>query len=269
MKICVAGWYYNEQLFKVLNEVNKKHKVIVVSYYGRVNGEERRSTDKEYIPEKIMRVVAPTGISVISNPNGGLEFGNYDYYIKNYWDKESSVLFMHDDIIIYNNKIFDIIEDRLKDYDQAFIFRDTEEEVSQGRIHGRAFYCSKRFLQFMLDYTCTCKQSEDYEHPHYKGFKPKVILKGTGPHNGFWYDSFNMAEHVRGQPPRHCRHYNDGIYHFANFAGRTAYSNSPWPGFPKDKVRQAVHFPEFSAALRGKWEGKIFGRGEKLMEAES
>ena len=271
MQICIAGWYYNEQLFKVLNEVNKTFPVTVVSYFERVNGTLTRDTDTERIPEKIKRVVNPTGIPVISNPNGGLEWGNYDYYIKNLWDKKSNILFMHDDIIIYNASVFDIIKEKLSrwEYDQAFIFRDEAEEISNGRIHGRALYCSKRFIDFMLSYTCDCSQSRDHEHPHYMGFKPKVILKGTGKHNGFWFDPFNLAEHVSGQPPKHCRHYNDGVYHFAEFAGRTSYSKPPWPGFSKEKVRGRVHFPEFNCGKRGQWIGEIYGRGENLDEVNN
>ena len=105
------------------------------------------------------------------------------------------------------------------------------------------------------------------EHEHYAGFKPKVILEGTGPHRGIWHDPYNLGEHTEGKPPKHCRHYNDGIYHFATLAGRTSYG-PPYPGFPKDKVRARVHFPDFASAHRGKWEGKIFGRGHKLSEAE-
>ncbi len=269
MKICVAGWYFNEELFKVLAEINKKYPITVVSFYRRVDGREIRDTDIESVPSLIKRVVKPTGIPVVKNPNGGLEWGNYDYYIKNIWDRQSPILFIHDDILIYNPAVFDIIEEKLSkwEYDQAFIFRDEAEEISQGRIHGRAFYCSKRFIDFMLSYTCDCKQSLDYEHPHHEGFKPKIILKGTGKHNGFWYDRYNLAEHVSGQPPRHCRHYNDGVYHFASFAGRCSYTNPPWPGFSKDKVRAQVHFPDFSSAHRGVWTGKIYGRGKNLIVA--
>ena len=124
------------KVFKVLNEVNKTFPVTVVSYFERVNGTLTRDTDTEPIPEKIKRVVNPTGIAVISNPNGGLEWGNYDYYIKNLWDKKSNILFMHDDIIIYNASVFDIIKEKLSrwEYDQAFIFRDEAEEISNGRI---------------------------------------------------------------------------------------------------------------------------------------
>jgi hypothetical protein len=163
--------------------------------------------------------------------------------------------------------VFDIIKEKLAkwEYDQTFIFRDEVEEISQGRIHGRGIYCSKRFIDFMLSYTCECKQAFDYENPHYEGFKPKAILEGTGPHRGFWYDPYNLGEHTRGQPPKHIRHYNDGIYHFANFAGRTSYK-SPWPEFPKQKVRTAVHFPDFNSAHRGEWTGQIYGRGKELKE---
>lgn len=272
MKICVSGWYFERNLFEnIFKKISDKFEIVVVTYYQRANGSIVKDYDKMPVPEMIDSYVKDSGVIHYKIPIAGLEFGGYDYYLKNIWDKESPVLFMHDDIVIYNFNVFDIIKDRLKKefYDQAFIFRDEVEELANGRIHGRGIYCSKRFLEFMLSYTCTCRQAFDYEHPHYEGFKPKVILEGTGPHTGFWYDCYNTGEHTEGKPPRHCRHYNDGIYHFAEFAGRCSYTNEPWPGFPKDKVRGRVHFPDFNSGRRGLWTGKVYGRGEDLNESDN
>jgi hypothetical protein len=266
MQICVSGWYFERDLFEVF-KVNKQFDISVVTYYNRANGNIKRDYDEIPVPEMISSYVKESGVKHYKIPVAGLEFGGYDYFIKNIWDQQSPVLFMHDDIVIYNPNVFDIIKEKLAkwEYDQTFIFRDEVEEISQGRIHGRGIYCSKRFIDFMLSYTCECKQAFDYENPHYEGFKPKAILEGTGPHRGFWYDPYNLGEHTRGQPPKHIRHYNDGIYHFANFAGRTSYK-SPWPEFPKQKVRTAVHFPDFNSAHRGEWTGQIYGRGKELKE---
>ena len=267
MQICVSGWYFEEDLFKIFG-ANKQFDISVLTYYNRANGTIKKDYDKIPVPEMIDTYVKASGVHHYEIPVAGLEFGGYDYFIKNYWDKKSPVLFMHDDVVIYNANVFTIIAKTLRkwEYDQAFIFRDEAEEISQGRIHGRGIYCSKRFIDFMLSYVCGCKQAFDYEHPHYEGFKPKVILQGTGLHNGFWYDKFNLGEHTQGAVPKHCRHYNDGIYHFAEFAGRTSYDKPPWPKFPKDKVRGRVHFPDFNSGHRGEWKGKIYGRGENLDE---
>ena len=257
MKICIAGWYFEKELFDQLSQLD--FDVSVVVWHGRAA--EKHKEIKSYVKS--------SGARVYKNWHGGLEFGNYDFYLKNIWDGESSVLFMHDDVRLYRKEVLKEMEEYLEgnNYYQAFIFRDEAEEISQGRQHGRAIFCNLLFLKFILEYKCECKQANDYEHNHYEGFKPKVILNGTGPHKGIWFDPYNLAEHVSGKPPEYCRHYNDGIYHFANMAGRTAYSH-PWPAFPKDKVRARVHFSDFATAHRGEWKGKIFGRGSKLPEAE-
>ena len=257
MKICIAGWYFYKQLFYDLCQTD--FDISVVTYYTRAAEKQR-----------VIRTCTTPRIKHYKCWHGGLEFGCYDWYLKNIWDGESSVLFMHDDVKLYRRGVLKEMEAELEgeDYHQAFIFRDLAEEISQGRQHGRAIFCNCNFLKFILNYRCKCKQSEDREHEHHVGFKPKVILNGTGPHRGIWFDPYNLAEHVSGSPPLHCRHYNDGIYHFAELAGRTSYTSGGFPGFPKDKVRARVHFPDFSTAHRGEWSGKIFGRGSKLPEAE-
>lgn len=270
MKICVSGWYFERNLFEnIFSKISSQYEIVVLTYHRRASGEIKKDYDQMPVPEALNSYVKASGVKHYKIPVAGLEFGGYDYYIKNIWDGESNVLFMHDDIIIYNSNVFDKIKVGLKDYYQAFIFRDEVEEIANGRIHGRGIYCSKDFIDFMLSFTCECGQAFDHEHPHYKGFKPEVVLEGTGPHRGFWYDPYNKGIHTEGKPPKHCRHYNDGIYHFASFAGRTSYTNPPWPGFPKDRVRVAVHFPDFNSGRRGIWRGKVYGRGEDLSEANN
>lgn len=265
MKICVNGWYFERNLFSnTFKKISEDYEITVVTYHQRANGSIVKEYDELPIPEVIDSYVKESGVTHYKIPVAGLEWGGYDFYLKNIWDRQSNILFMHDDIVIYNSNVFDIIKQELKDYFQAFIFRDEVEELANGRIHGRGVYCSKDFLQFALDYSCTCKQAFDHEHPHHLGQEPKVMLEGTGPHTGIWYDPYNLGIHTQGKVPQHCRHYNAGVYHFASFAGRTSYTNSPWPGFPKDKVRVAVHFPDFNSGRRGLWTGKIYGRGENL-----
>ena len=268
MKICVSGWYFERDLFEVF-KLNNHFEICVVTYYNRANGSIKKDYDKMPVPQMIETYVKESGVKHYKIPVAGLEFGGYDYYLKNIWDHKSPVLFMHDDIVIYKPDVFDRMQQMLSSYDQAFIFRDEVEEIANGRIHGRGIYCSQRFLQYMLERVCCCNHAFDHEHPHYEGFKPAVVLEGTGPHTGFRYDPYNLGEHTEGKPPKHCRHYNEGIYHFAQFAGRTSYTNDGWPGFPKDKVRARVHVPDFNSGRRGVWRGKVYGRGEELNEADN
>lgn len=262
MKIAVSGWYFEKELFENFSKIAHDFDITVVTYKGRAEDKCPRPYDKIPASDQIKKYVLPSGVTHHLIPVAGLEFGGYDYYIKNFWDGESPVLFMHDDIRVWNHNVFyDIANEMIKDeMNQAFIFRDETEELANGRMHGRGIYCSRRFIQFMLDYECQCGQSFDHEHPHYPGQKPQVMLKGTGFHNGFWYDKYNMGEHTEGKVPYHCRHYNEGIYHFAAFAGRCNRKDPPWPGL--ENVRKAVYYPDFNSARRGMWAGKVYSRGK-------
>jgi hypothetical protein len=190
---------------------------------------------------------------VVHIPNIGLEFGCYDYYLKNLWNEKDAVLFMHDDTKIENVDVFDGISRLGTDgIDCAYIFRDHAEERANGGRHGRAIYCSARFLTFLKNWECVCHQSEDREDVHHnKG----TILKGQGPHTGFWYDKNNKG-HVSGKPPVGIRHYNDAIYHFHWQLGRIRDQRcgpqEGWPN-PKEKMNvvNRVFFPEVVAARRG------------------
>ena len=234
MNICVVGWYYNQELYKILSEVNKKHPVFIIDHRGSV--------------------IETNGIRITRTENIGLEFGAYDVFLKNLWDHSSPVLFMHDDTRILDPLVFDEIA--ALDCDQAYIFRDYVEEIANGRRHGRAIFCSKRFLVFMLKYRCECKEATGYQEPH-----NNVFIEGIGPHRGFWFDRVNDS-HTRGRVPVGMHHYNTAIYHFAAFAGRCQRNDPPWPGFNTDIK---YHNPKFICGKRGEWKGPIYGR-ETLSE---
>jgi len=261
MAIAVSGWYFELSLFSVFKQIKDLFNITVLTYYKRAEDQRPRHYDLIPASRQIEEYVIPSGVRHLKIPVAGLEFGGYDWYIKNVWDRESPVLFMHDDIQIYNPNVFTDIQNQLQGIDQAFIFRDEKEEIANGRVHGRGIYCSARFIRFMLDYVCECPHSKDHEHPHYPGRKPKVILRGMGPHTGFFSDVYNLGEHTEGKVPLHCRHYNEGIYHFAAFAGRCVRTDGVWPGF-RSKI--AAYFPDFNSARRGKWTGPIYSRGEVL-----
>lgn len=244
MKICVSGWYFERDLFEIFKEVSKKYEIVVVTYFRRSNGGITRDYDPIPVPDMIKEWVLPSGVTHWEIPVAGLEWGGYDHYLKNIWDRESDVLFMHDDMRVSDPAVFDRIAEL--PHDQAYIFRDLSEELANGRKHGRGVYCSKRFLEYMMNYVCMCGQANDHDHPHHPG----NILRGTGPHTGFWYDPYNLGEHTNGAVPLHCRHYNAGVYHFAAFAGRCVRTDRHWPGFDSG-VR--VHLPEFNAGRRGTW----------------
>lgn len=234
MEICIAGWYFDKKFLGVMDFINRetKHSVYIISHLPANNNGDVGS------------------LIVESIPNVGLEFGCYDYYLKNVWNGSNDVLFIHDDTNIKDPVVFDSIADL--GVDCAYIFRDSAEEKANGGKHGRAIFCSKRFLDFLIGFECTCHQSTDREDVHHnKG----TILKGQGPHTGFWFDKDNTG-HVAGKPPVGIRHYNDAIHHFHWTLGRIRDQRcgpkQDWPN-PKEKmdVVNRVFFSDVVAARRG------------------
>jgi hypothetical protein len=233
MEICVAGWYFDYHFLEKLKEVRDIFKTTIVSH----------------VPDAYDRYEL-NGASVIPIPNIGLEFGCYDHYLKEVWNGRDDVLFIHDDTKIKDSSVFHKISKL--DVDCAYIFRDMAEEKANGGKHGRAIFCSKRFLNFIKNFECVCQQSVDREDVHHnKG----TILKGQGPHTGFWYDKDNTG-HVSGKPPVGIRHYNDAIHHFHWVLGRMrdqrCGKKEEWPN-PKEKmsVVNRIFFSDVVAARRG------------------
>jgi len=116
--------------------------------------------------------------------NVGLEFGAYDWYIKNKWDKKSNILLMHDDISINNSNVINNIFIKCKDLDQSYIFNNLDECERNGWKHGRCIYLSPKMTKWLLS-----------------------------NHNGIWYDKDNKG-YVEGKKPADCQYYNAGIRKF-------------------------------------------------------
>lgn len=124
MRICIAGWYFHEPLLQVLE--NSKHICSIVAH---------RHPDKQWqIP-----------ISPVANV--GLEFGCYNWFLMHEW-KDGDVMFCHDDIEITERSLDGIAG---LNRDQCFLFSSEEEARANGYAHGRAMFCSERFLRQCLN----------------------------------------------------------------------------------------------------------------------
>jgi hypothetical protein len=205
MKICVCGWYYLKPLYDLLAQVNDKYPVHVIAH---------RHDD----------ILDKSRLSYTLEPNKGLEWGAYATYLRDIWDGESDVLFMHDDVrirgvvqdysLVDPIKVFDTIA--RFGYDQAYIFKTKKEDIDNYGIHGRAFFCSARFLHYLRE------------------------------HGGFYADMDNTG-HTNGPTPVHCKHFNEADYKFAGFLkGMNGNSGDM-------VVNQKVILPAFDCARRGKF----------------
>ncbi len=157
MNICVLGWYYDKDFINVLEIVNCKYPVHIVAH---------RENTVSQLPTTLI-------------DNVGLEFGGYDYYLKNIWDGKSSVLFTHDDTYVTDISVFDKIAKIERDL--SFLFYNTKESVSCLGAHGRAMYASPRFLSFLKKSKCNCSFSKEDGLPH---------------HTGFYYDKKNLGRNT-------------------------------------------------------------------------
>lgn len=268
MNICVCGWYFRNEFYVALANAGDYNITIICN----------REPPIDTLPD----------LNFITRPNVGLEFGAYQYYLTHFWEK-GDTLFIHDDIDIIGDGFWNRVEQlRL---DQAFLFQTEFQGKCNQNFHGRAFFCSQRFLTVMRDYGCNCKQAVDHIDMHHNRYcsekcarekqftgwdKNQVCefvkdksnrayvcpncrghfhgdfwgmgLRGTGPHNGFWYDPWNCG-HNAGKPPVGVRHYNDEIYHFAMFC---SHARAPGINGVRYDSRNIAIFPELFIGKRGK-----------------
>ena len=202
MNICVCGWYYLKPLYDILARVKEKFPVYVIAHR-----EDDLLNDFYHLIE----------------PNRGLEWGAYDTYLKHVWDGKSDVLFMHDDVrirpviqnyeIVAPEKIFSTIANFKQD--QVYIFKSEKEAIDNYNIHGRALFCSAKFLHYLLE------------------------------HGGFWFDKDNTG-HTQGPTPTTCMHFNEADYRFRDFLLTVN-------GDGGLVVNQKIILPAFDCARRGKF----------------
>jgi len=142
--ICVCGWYLKEydEFYMMLHKLHHKENIPV---YIVSNKNDPFLNDMD-LPYSL-------------RDNTGLEFGAYDYYLKNIWDEKSDVLFMHDDIVIHPfirkfeilppERIFDHFKNM--DIDHAYIFNSRAGDVENDGKHGRMFYMSAKILRHIKE----------------------------------------------------------------------------------------------------------------------
>lgn len=200
MKTCVVGWYYLIGFMDSLREINNRYPVWIISHKSQM----------ELSPYNWR------GLKIMSIENIGLEFGAYAFYLTNIWDGKDSVLFTHDDTRVENIGVFDRIADI--PHDCAYIFRDMAEEKANGGKHGRAIFCSAKFLH---------------------------QLRADG---GFWYDKKNRGYNGAGQVrPVPDMDFNAGINHFHQYLGRVRDSK-----IGLDVVNR-ICFEGYECGRRGTW----------------
>jgi hypothetical protein len=208
MNICVCGWYGREfdDFYMTLYKAHKKCPVTVVA-----------KKEDPYWEEMALPYVVMDNV--------GLEFGAYDYYLRNIW-QGGSTLFTHDDVKLlpiirdFKTAPMENIFEKFAEipYDQAYIFTNRAEDVFGHGIHGRVIFMSDKLLNHI---------------------KPE----------GIWHDQHNqgITDHSQSK-----YNYNAGISKFDEMmveAGKQGFTT---------KVK--VYAPAYWSGYRGKltdWEDLI------------
>ena len=207
MNICVVGWHLSEPFYLQLKKIHAKYPAMIVSHL----------TDKGYY-----------GLPHVDIPNIGLEFGAYDYYVKNLRDGESDVLFIHDDTAISDLCFFDQIADlKNQGIDQTFIFRDETQARNNQKFHGRAFYCSARFIDHMIKYSCDCGQATDYVDMHHNKYCSLACIKKEYPE----IDESRIITEKVGRQETHCACCREKVDEGRIFYGQKLRGTGPHTGF--------------------------------------
>lgn len=154
-KICIVGWHFFPTICKYFDENFPSDYHIVSHRYNPILDE------------------LNLNYSIIKNI--GLEFHCYDCYIKNIWDGKSNVLFMHDDVKIFDKKVINKIFKKCNKYAYVYILSKSRDKI-QGKSY-RCFYLSRKMI--------------------------KLLLKEF---NGIWYDKNNKG-YVAGE-----KHIYDSVY---------------------------------------------------------
>jgi len=192
--ICVLGYHYRPKFYEFLNSIRDWLDICVV----------RRGLKQD----------EPIGsLNDGKAPIEGLDFGGYDYYLKNVWDGKSPVLYMHDDTKM-NIKGLDVVS-RYSSYDRVFFFGSERSKIMYKGKSARAFYCSRKFMKAMLNFSCECEESRDHINP-FVGWK----VPGIGPHNGFMHDPYNTGVVENEDLIKPMRDANVGIRHFEGLMDR-------------------------------------------------
>lgn len=141
-------------------------------------------------------------------PNVGLEFGCYNHYLMHKWTG-GDTFFTHDDNSITKEALKEI--EGIK-FDQCFLFSTEDECNANGKVHGRAFFCSDKLLN---------------------------RIKADG---GFWYDEGNKGS-IPATSAESPNYHNSGILMFK------AYLESVCKEF---SVSQLAVIPGLKCGYRGR-----------------
>ena len=201
MQICICGWYFNEELLDLMEHINKTYPVTIIA-------------NRNKLPDKY------DSFNYHVRENRGLEYGAYDYFLKNEWTG-GDVLFCHDDMtilpLVRGYEVVDPVElfKTVADFKQdvVYIFKNDNEREWNFDMHGRIMFASKWFLKKLKDFN-----------------------------GGFPVDTNNDG-HIIGPTPDYCKHYNWAVEELKKFWKAQQFNGC---------VVESVIIPAFAYQIRGR-----------------
>jgi hypothetical protein len=163
LSICVAGWYFPEDLYSLLAAV--KANVYVVAH-----------KDNSLLMQFENRA------AVIENV--GLEFHMYDYFLKNMWNTIDDIVFLQDDASIGDPTIFAEISRKCKEsnFEAAYVWESEKQKRINGHMHGRCIYTSAKITNKILQAGGLWYNKNDTGYANDSEFKKWFSNRNLGIH---------------------------------------------------------------------------------------
>lgn len=163
--VCVAGWYFLNDLYETLTKM--KDKVAVVAHK---DSHHMKNFDKVAVIENI-----------------GLEFHIYNHFLNKIWNGMDDIIFLQDDAVIGDCDIFNKISDQCvaSGYDVAYVWESDKQKRKNGNAHGRCVYVSAGLASTIVMNGGIWCNIED------RGYTNKREFKKWYAHRNLGIQSFN------------------------------------------------------------------------------
>ncbi len=127
VQICIVGWHFFSDFYKKLSQ--SKYEVYIVAH--RYN-----------------KILDKLNFNYSVTKNIGLEYGAYNWFVKNIWDRESNILLSHDDTSVSSTDVIDSMISKCKKYDRVYITGRTK--AKKQKYSTRCIYLSKKIVKCYL-----------------------------------------------------------------------------------------------------------------------
>jgi len=217
MNVCAVGHYFWEDVYQVLDRYAPDHNIHSIASGDREN------------PAELYK-----NVTFIPAANIGLDMYKYDFYLKNAWNGEGGVFFMHDDMKFMHPERdpFKEVENHIKDFDVLEFYDVKHKNQSIGAYRNmKSTYISESYLKAMLEYVCRC-----HECAYQYNDRVRQHVPALPPHTGFLYDPHNPGITDNEKAVPNMRDINVAVRHFFTTQWDAINRNIKWKKWKMGKV---------------------------------